>query len=139
MGSEMCIRDRIYSVDATGMLTISTNTGLLVDIARKLCMRPKVVMLHVYVIPLQPKKLGSKDYWRMYNSIMNRSKSTIPALNCSDSGAPMATYSADKAELLSTQLAKNSCLDDGGVTPPPFAQHTQEIVPSPSVSVSIMS
>ena len=32
-----------------------TNTGLLVDIARKICMRPKAVMLHMYVIPLQPK------------------------------------------------------------------------------------
>ena len=70
------------------------------------------------------QKLGSKDYWRIYNSIMNRNKSTIPALNCSDTGAPMATSSADKAELLSTQFAKNSCLDDGGVTPPPFAQRT---------------
>ena len=47
----------------------------------------------------------------------------------------MATSSADKAELLSTQFAKNSCFDDGGVTPPPFAQRTQETIPTPSISV----
>lgn len=81
------------------------------------------------------QKLGSKDFWRIYNSVMNRNKSTIPALNCSDSKAPMATTSAEKAELLSTQFSKNSCLDDGGVTPPPFAMRTQETVPSPPISV----
>ena len=31
------------------------------------------------------QKLGSKDFWRIYNSVMNRNKSTVPALNSSDS------------------------------------------------------
>ena len=118
------------------MLIISTNTGLLEGIARKLYMRPKAVMLHMLVIPLQHKSSAPRITGEsLYNSIMNGNKSTIPALNCSDSGLPMAITSADKAELLSTQFAKNSCLDDSGVTPPPLAQRTQEAVPSPSISV----
>ena len=40
------------NIGVTEMLTISTNAGLLVGIARKLYMRPKAVMLHMYVIPL---------------------------------------------------------------------------------------
>ena len=81
------------------------------------------------------QKLGSKDFWRIYNSVMNRNKSTIPALNSNDTKAPMATSSAEKAELLSTQFATNSCLNDGGLTPPPFAMRTKETVPSPPISV----
>ena len=81
------------------------------------------------------QKLGSKDFWRIYNGVMNRNKSTIPALNSNDTNAPMATTSADKAELLSYQFAKNSCLDEGGVTPPPFAVRTQASAPLPRISV----
>ena len=54
------------------------------------------------------QKLDSKDFWRIYNSVMNRNKSTIPALNSSDSKEPMATSSAKKGELLCIQFCKNS-------------------------------
>ena len=47
----------------------------------------------------------------------------------------MATSSAEKAELLSKQFAKNSSQQDGGQTPPPLALRTQETVPSPPITV----
>ena len=74
------------------------------------------------------QKLGSKDFWRIYKSVTNGNKSSIPAL-CIDSGnanAFMATTSIDKAELLCKEFAKNSSLEDGGRSPPPFPPRTTE-------------
>ena len=84
------------------------------------------------------QKLGSKDFWRIYNSVMNRGKSSIPALNRDDSSM-MATTSAEKAELLSTQFAENSSLDDGGRDPPSFAMRTKDTVSTPLITVKRVS
>ena len=81
------------------------------------------------------QKLGSKDFWRIYNSVMNKGKSTIPALNIDSSSISMATSPAEKAELLATQFSKNSTLDDGGQSPPPFAPRTTESVSLPAITV----
>ena len=81
------------------------------------------------------QKLGSKDFWRIYNSVMNRNKSSIPALAKDDDNRSMATSSAEKAELLSTQFAQNSTLDDGGRSPPPLDLRTQETAPTPPITV----
>ena len=80
------------------------------------------------------QKLGSKDFWRIYNSVTNRNKSSIPALNRDDSNM-MATTSAEKAELLSSQFAKNSSLDDNRRTPPTLPLRTSDTIPSPVITV----
>ena len=81
------------------------------------------------------QKLGSKDFWRIYNSVTNRNKSSIPALRHAEVSTSMATTSADKAELLCKEFAKNSSLDDGGRIPPPIPMRTDETVSPPSVTV----
>ena len=83
------------------------------------------------------QKLGSKDFWRIYKSVTNGNKSSIPAL-CIDSGntsAFMATTSIDKAELLCKEFAKNSSLEDGGKSPPPFPPRTTEQISSFFITV----
>ena len=80
------------------------------------------------------QKLGSKDFWRIYNSVMKRSKSSIPALSIDNTR--MATTSADKAELLCKEFAKNSSLDDGGQNPPPFPPRTGETLLPLAITVS---
>lgn len=81
------------------------------------------------------QKLGSKDFWRIYNSVTNRNKSSIPALRQDEVSTSMATSSADKAELLCKQFARNSSLDDGGKNPPDFATRTDELLSPPLITV----
>ena len=66
--------------------------------------------------------------------MMKKGKSSIPALSIDD--ARMATTSADKAELLCKEFAKNSSLEDGGQTPPPFPPRTGETLLPLSITVS---
>ena len=81
------------------------------------------------------QKLGSKDFSRIYNRVMNKDKSTIQALKIDSSSISMAISPAEKAELLSMQFAKNSSLDEGGQNPPPCALRTGETVSPPSFTV----
>ena len=57
------------------------------------------------------QKLGSRDFGRIVNSIINKGKSAIPPL----SNSPEVLSSAsDKAKLLAENVSKNSNLDDSG-------------------------
>ena len=80
------------------------------------------------------QKLGSKDFWRIYNSVMKRDKSSIPALSIDNTH--MATSSADKAKFLCQEFAKNSSLVDSGQNPPPFPPRTGETLLPLKITVS---
>ena len=84
------------------------------------------------------QKLGSKDFWRIYSSITKKYKSSIPALSIDDSNLHMATTSAEKAELLCKEFAKNSSLDDGGQNPPPFPPRTTETLLPLKITVRLV-
>ena len=58
------------------------------------------------------QKLGSCDFWRIANSVLNKGKSVIPALFNRLEVLPSAS---DKAELFAKIFSKNSNLDDRGV------------------------
>ena len=47
------------------------------------------------------QKLGSRDFWRIANSVLNKGKSTIPLLF---NGPEMLSFASDKAKLLKTFL-----------------------------------
>ena len=61
------------------------------------------------------QKLGSRDFWRIANSVLNRGKSAIPLLLSSAS---------DKAKLFAENFSLNSNLDDLGVSLPVFPSRT---------------
>ena len=59
------------------------------------------------------KKLGSRDFWRIANSVINKGKAAIPPLF----NGPEVLYSAsDKAKLFAKIFSKNSNLDDSGIS-----------------------
>ena len=58
------------------------------------------------------QKLGSRDFSRVSNSVLNKGKSAIPPLF---SGPEMSSAS-DKAELFAENLSKNSNLDDSSIS-----------------------
>ena len=67
------------------------------------------------------QKLGSRDFWRIANSVLNRNKSVIPPLF---NGPETLTSASDKAKLFGDLFSKNSNLDDSGTELPVFPSRT---------------
>ena len=62
------------------------------------------------------QKLGSRDFWRIANSVLNKGKYIPPLFN-----RPGELSSAsDKAKLFAESISLNSNLDDSGVYLPVF-------------------
>ena len=67
------------------------------------------------------QKLGSRDFWRIANSVLNKGKSAIPPLF---SGSEVLSSASDKAKLFAKNFSKNSNLDDSGISLPVFPSIT---------------
>ena len=79
------------------------------------------------------QKLGSKDFWRICNSVLKRNKSSLSSLSLGSDN--MVVSSADKAELLCHEFAKNSSLNDENKSPPSFPSRTAATLSSVSITV----
>ena len=67
------------------------------------------------------QKLGSRDFWRIANSVLNKGKSAIPPLF---SEPEVLSSASDKAKLFAKNFSKNSNLDDPGISLPVFSSRT---------------
>ena len=67
------------------------------------------------------QKLGSRDFWRIANSVLNKSKSAIPPIF---NGPEVLSSASDKAKLFAKNFSKNSNLDDSGISLPVFPSRT---------------
>ena len=67
------------------------------------------------------QKLGSRDFWQIANSVLNKAKSAIPPLF---NGPEELSSASDKAELFAENFSKNSNLDDSGISLPVFPSRT---------------
>ena len=67
------------------------------------------------------QKLGSRDFWRIANSVLNKGKSAIPPLF---NGPEVLSSASDKAKLFAENFSVNSNLDDPGVSLPVFPSRT---------------
>ena len=67
------------------------------------------------------QKLGSRDFWRIANSVLNKGKSAIPPLFNDPEVLPFAF---DKAKLIAENFSKNYNLDDSGISLPVFPSRT---------------
>ena len=67
------------------------------------------------------QKLGSHDFWRIANSVLNKGKSAIPPLF---NGLEVLSSASDKAKLFAENFSKNSNLDDLGISLPVFPSRT---------------
>ena len=67
------------------------------------------------------QKLGSCDFWPIYNSFLSKGKSAVPTLfNRWELLSPMS----DKAKLFTENFSKNSNLNDSGISLPVFPSRT---------------
>ena len=67
------------------------------------------------------QKVGSRDFWHIANSVLNRGKSAIPPLF---NGPEVLTSASEKAKLFAELFSKNSNLDDSGHELPSFNRRT---------------
>ena len=67
------------------------------------------------------QKLGSLDFWRIANTVLNKDKSAIsPLFN----GLEVLSSASDKAKLFAKYFSNNSNLDDSGISLPVFPSRT---------------
>ena len=67
------------------------------------------------------QKLGSRDFWRIANSVLNKGKSAIPPLF---NGPEVLSSASDKTKLLAEIFSVNSNHDDPGSSLPVFPSIT---------------
>ena len=66
------------------------------------------------------QKLGSRVFWRIANSVRNKSKSAIPLF----SGPEVLSFASDKAKLFAKDFSENSNPDDSAISLPVFPSRT---------------
>ena len=74
---------------------------------------------------ISSQKLGSRDFWRIHNSVMNKGKSVIPPLS---NGPEILSSSTSKAQLLGKKFASNSTIDCAGIEPPVIPRRTETTI-----------
>ena len=62
---------------------------------------------------ITPQKLGSWDFRRIANNVLNKGKSAIPHLV---NGLEILSSASDKAKLLAENFSKNSNVDESGIS-----------------------
>ena len=67
------------------------------------------------------QKLGSRDFWRIANSVLNKGKSAIPPVF---NGPEVLSSASDKAKLFAENFSWNSNLDDSGISLSVFPSRT---------------
>ena len=67
------------------------------------------------------QKLGSGDFWRIANSVLNKGKSAIPPLF---NRPEVLSSASDKEKLFAKSISKNSNLDDSAIFLPVFPSRT---------------
>ena len=67
------------------------------------------------------QKLGSKDFWQIANSVLNKGKSALPPLF---NGLEVLSSASDKAKLFAENFSMNFSLDDSGISLPVFLSRT---------------
>ena len=67
------------------------------------------------------QKLGSRDFWQIANSVLNKGKSAILHLF---NGPEVLSFASDKAKLYAENFSLNSDLDDSDVSLPVFPSRT---------------
>ena len=67
------------------------------------------------------QKVGSRNFWRIANSVLNKGKSAIPP---PFNGPGVLSSASDKVKLFAENFSLNSNLDDSGVSFPVFPSRT---------------
>ena len=67
------------------------------------------------------QKIGSRDFWQIANSVLDKGKSALPPLF---NGPEVLSSASDKTQLLASNFSKNTNLDDLDISFPVFLFRT---------------
>ena len=81
------------------------------------------------------QKLGSWDFWRIANSVLNKGKSAIPPLF---NRLEVLSSASDKAKLFAKIFSENSNLDDSSISLPAFPCRTNLKLHNISITLKIV-
>ena len=81
------------------------------------------------------QKLGSRDFWKIGNSVLSKGKSAIPPLY---NGPEVLSSTFDKAKLFAKNFSKNSNLDDSGISLPAFSSRTNLTLHNISITPKVV-
>ena len=88
---------------------------------KKVLESAKLAYAHKTKESIISQKLGSRDFWRIANNVLNKDKSAIPPLFNSPE---VLSSASDRAKLFAENFSKNSNLDDSGISLPAFPSRT---------------
>jgi len=83
------------------------NKRLFIDTHRKTIQNARKNYQESVIAKISTQKLGSCDFWKIFNSVSNKGKSAIPPLF---DGFNVVTSACDKSELLASTFAHNCSL-----------------------------
>ena len=108
--------------------------------ARNNCHRVLSEAKDAYALSIQARidqeQLGSREFWRITNKVLNRGKSPIPAII---NDPEVLSSSSDKAELFAKIFSVNSTLDDSNNPLPDFPPQTANSISSFKITVKEVS
>ena len=81
------------------------------------------------------QRLGSRDFWRIANSVLNKGKSVIPPLF---NGPKVLSSASDEAKLFAESFSKNSNLDDSCISLPVIPSRTNLKLHNISVTLKMV-
>ena len=85
---------------------------------------------------IEQERLGSREFWRITNKVLNRGKSPIPTII---NGPEVISASSEKAKLFASIFSSNSTLDDSDHPLPEFPSRTDCVLSDFRVTVKDVS
>ena len=81
------------------------------------------------------QKLGSRDFWCIANSVLNKGKSFVPPLF---NGTEVLSSASDKVKVFTENFSKNSSLDNSGITLSVFPSRTYLTLHNMSLTLKVV-
>ena len=110
---------RLYTKEKN-LLILRESSDRLVIVAKGFSKLPNLQML-IKQEPITSQKLGSRNFWRIAKSVLNKGKSAIPPLF---NGPEVFSSASEKAKLFAEKFSMNSNLDESGISLPVFPSRT---------------
>ena len=82
---------------------------------------------------IEAESLGTREFWRITNRVLNRGKPSIPTIV---NGPKILSSSSDKASLFAKMFSSNSTLDDTNHPLPDFPLRTETLISNLKVTPS---
>ena len=110
---------RLYQKDKSSESKVKFRQAI--NCCKRVLEHAKIVYANKTKESVTSQKLGSRDFWQIANSVLNKGKSAIPPLF---NGPEVLSFASDKAKLFAENFSKNSNLDEPGISLTDFPSRT---------------